>query len=147
MRNRKEVVIDASGGRDAGKVFILTEMPALQAEIWGARALLALSHANTDIDIAELQGSGMAGVASIGAKALVKAISAVNFDEVRPLLDEMLTCIQFQPDPANKSIVRDLMSEDIEEVATLFHLRGQVLELHIGFFIDAPQSKTTGAVN
>ena len=56
-------------GRDKGKIFVITEMPALQAERWAMRALLALMRSNPELpEGTEL--SGMAGLASAGLKAL-----------------------------------------------------------------------------
>ncbi|MNL82434.1 hypothetical protein D3C87_2098140 [compost metagenome] len=50
-------------------------------------------------------------------------------------------CVQIQPSP---SVVRPLIDDDIEEVATLFHLRKQVLGLHMDFSTAAAPS-TSGS--
>ena len=119
-------------GRDRGKVFVLTEMPATRAEKWGIRALLALARAGVDIppDIAQ---AGLAGVAAIG----IQALNGLPFDMLEPLLDEMFTCVEIMPDAKHPDVVRKLVADDIEEIPTLFKLRKAIFTLHIEFFTNA----------
>lgn len=127
MRRTATVTI-AAEGRDKGKAFLLTELPAMQGEKWAMRAFLAL--AKSGIDLPEDFGSGgMAAIALVGFKAL----GNVAFADAESLMNEMFTCVQIIPDPANAAVVRSLFSEDIEEVSTLLHLRKQVFELHTNF--------------
>lgn len=135
MRKTKGVTITTEG-RDKGKTFLLTEMPARQAEKWGTRALLTITRSGVNLpeDIAE---AGMVGVALAGLQLL----SNINFHDAEPLLDEMLTCVQFIPDPNNKGIVRFLHDSDIEEVKTIIQLRVEVLSLHTDFSFADFQSK------
>lgn len=133
---RKSIVvtIDAEG-RDQGKVFTIREMPASQAEKWAMRALFAMSKSGVQIpdDIAK---SGLAGIAAVGLKAL----EGINFYEAEPLLDEMFACIQIMPNPSKPKVVRALIEDDTEEVATRLRLRKEVLALHVDFFILAALS-------
>ena len=131
MRKTVTVTID-DAGRDKGKVFVLTEMSAYQSENWAARAIFAMMNAGVDIpdNIAE---AGLAGVAALG----IKSLTHVSFESAKPLLDEMLACVQFQPSP---KVTRALVEDDIEEVATLLRLRKEVLALHLDFFINAAAS-------
>jgi len=96
-RASKLVTIDAAN-RDRGKVFLVTEMPPRQSEKWATRALLAVSRSNSSLgaEAGELADSGMAGLAAIGFRAL----SSLEFEDAEPLLDEMLSCVSFVPDPA-----------------------------------------------
>lgn len=130
-RKTATVTIDAEG-RDKGKVFVLTELPAMQAEEWAGRALFAMM--NSGVDIPEnIAQAGLAGVAALGISALTK----ISFDAAKPLLDEMLGCIQFQPSP---KVTRALIEDDIEEVATLIRLRKEIINLHLDFSTPAGQS-------
>ncbi len=115
-------------GRDKGKVFVLTEMAADDAESWAMRALLALMSANAEMPEG-FERMGMAGMAEVGLKAL----SGLKWEVAKPLLDEMLTCVQFMPDPAKPQIVRKLFKGDVEEVMTLIKLRAEVWKLHTDF--------------
>lgn len=136
MRRSLRVTIE-DDGRDKGKVFVLTEMPASQAEDWAIRAFLALAHSGVELP-ENLEGAGMAGIAMLGFQAL----SGVKYEELKPLLAEMFSCVRIQPDPNNSGIVRDLIEEDIEDVGTRLTLRQKVFELHTGFSIGAGPLKS-----
>ena len=116
-------------GRDKGKIFVLTEMPAAQAEKWGLRAILALAGSGVSIPD-EVKDMGMVGIATLGFQAL----GGAKWELVEPLLDEMMSCVSIQPDPARPDIVRGLIPDDIEEPKTFVRLRREVFELHTGFF-------------
>jgi hypothetical protein len=133
MRKSAIVQIGAEG-RDKGKVFVITEWPAMKAERWAGRAFLALAHSGVDLG-PEARNGGMAGLAAAGLKAL----HSLDFDEVQPLLDEMWSCVQVRPDPKTPDMLRSLMmngmeGDDIEEVATLWTLREAIFRLHTDFF-------------
>ena len=140
MARKSETITIAQEGRDYGKVFLLTEMPAAQAEKWATKALLALAKSGADLP-QDVEGTGMAGVAVMG----VKAFAGVTFSDAEPLMDEMLKCIKFVPEPSKPQIVRALVmdgiSDDIEEVSTIIRLRMEVLQLHVGFSISGALSK------
>lgn len=135
MRKTKEVVVGAEGGRDAGKKFLLTEMPARQAEQWADRAFLALAHSSVNFP-AGIERAGMAGIAQIA-----HLLGGLQFPELAPLMDELLRCAKFVPDPT-KSFVRDLLDngaegDDLEEVSTRQLLRREIVELHTNFSLAA----------
>lgn len=136
MARKTATVTISAEGRDKGKVFVLTELSAYEAEDWAGRALFALMNAGVEIpdNIAE---AGLAGVAAMGLKAIAK----LPFDSAKPLLDKMMGCIQIQPSP---TVTRALIPDDIEEVATLLQLRKQVLGLHMDFSMAAAPS-TSGS--
>lgn len=136
MARKTAIVTISAEGRDKGKVFVLTELSAYEAEDWAGRALFALMNAGVEIpdNIAE---AGLAGVAAMGLKAIAK----LPFDSAKPLLDKMMGCIQIQPSP---TVTRALIPDDIEEVATLLTLRKQVLGLHMDFSMAAAPS-TSGS--
>ena len=131
---RKETTFIADTGRDTGKQFIITEMSASQAESWAFRVILAVG--NAGIEIPEgLASQGMAGLMAIGYMNLLK----IPFDAAKPLLDDMMGCVQIVP---SSSIRRALIEEDIEEVVTRLQLRKAVWSLHIDFFLDGSKSNS-----
>lgn len=130
MRKELTITIDAEG-RDKGKSFFITELSAMRAEEWATRAIFAMMNAGVEIP-EDIASAGLAGIAALG----IQALSKVSFDAAKPLLDEMLSCVQFQPSP---KVVRPLAEGDIEEVSTLIRLRKEVLGLHINF--STPASK------
>lgn len=115
-------------GRDQGKLFLITEMSARQAENWAMRALLALMNGQVEVpeDVASL---GMAKLAEIGLKKL----GSLSFEVAEPLLAELMTCIQIIPDPSKTHVVRPLIESDVEEIATRIKLKWEVLNLHVDF--------------
>lgn len=134
---------DASGQRDNGKTFLITEMSAVKAEKWAQRALLAITAAGVDIP-PEVIAMGAGAVMAAGFRALM----TMSFADAEPLLDEMLECVTFVPDRKRPDVVRPFDAEDIEEVTTLLTLRSEVIEVHTGFSIAAALSKLgTAATN
>ena len=130
---RKETTFVAETGRDLGKQFLITEMPASQAENWAFQVILAVG--NAGIEIPEgLASQGMSGLMAIGYMNLLK----IPFDAAKPLLDEMMNCVQIIP---SANIKRKLVEEDIEEVATRLQLRKATWNLHMDFFLN--ESKST----
>lgn len=134
MLKTKTVNITAEG-RDKGKVFLITEMPAVKAEKWGLRALGAMARSGFDIPphIVEM---GIAGVVAVG----LKAILGTDWSETEPLIDELMSCVK-SVQPAMPQ-GRPLVDEDLEEVKTLLMLKSEVLELHVGFSVAAYLLKT-----
>lgn len=115
-------------GRDKGKTFVLTEMPASKAEAWATRAILALLSNNVQLPDG-FERMGMAGMAEVG----IKALSGLTWDSVEPLLAEMWDCVQIMPDPSKPHVVRPLIEEDVEEIPTRVKIRAEVWKLHVGF--------------
>lgn len=128
MARKTQVFMVDTEGRDLGKHFLLTEMPAAQAERWAFRAFMAAASHGIDVDDSIVAG-GMAGLAS---NAIV-FLSRIPFDEAQPLLDEMMECVQCLPDPKNLKLVRGLVDSDIEEISTRLSLRKAILTLHVNF--------------
>jgi hypothetical protein len=122
-------------GRDYGKVYLLTEMPAMQAEEWAGRFAF---HVAGDFDLEVLNQGGMAVMTE-----LVHAWAKVPWPEQKELLREMMTQITICPDPNNPSYSRPLVTDDIEEVATRLQLRDAMIELHTGFSVRGFLSRRT----
>lgn len=125
---RRIASFTASAGRDAGKVFRITEMPADQAERWAVKAFLAAAKGGVKLPEAAAE-SGFAGIAQMGFSMLANMPPELAFE----LLDEMMACVQYQPNPAKPEVVRGLIADDIEEVMTRLQLRKAVFDLHVDF--------------
>lgn len=128
MARATATVTITDDNRDKGKVFLITEMPASQAEEWAARAILALIQGGAELP-AGFETTGMAGLAELG----IKALAGLKWELVKPLMAEMFGCVQIIPDPAKPAVVRGLIDQDIEEVPTRIKLRAEVWKLHTGF--------------
>lgn len=141
-RKTKAVQITAEG-RDKGKTFWITEMGAVPAEKWAQRALLAFAKSGRNEVPEDIAAGGAAGLIAIGLRAL----TSMDFEDAEPLLDEMLGCVLFVPDPSKidqlnkqpitRPVIWDGDAADVEEVKTLLRLRDDVMELHLGFSIAA----------
>lgn len=125
-RRTQTVTIDNEKSRDHGKSYVITEMPAEQAEWWAARAIQALLSENPDIG--SLGDTPLAQIAAMGFKAL----GSLPPENLKPLMDEMFTCVSTAL-PNGQS--RELLPNDIEEVSTRLQLRKEIFSLHIGFFV------------
>ena len=132
MSRKTKVVTVTTEGRDHGKKFLLTEMPATQAEKWAFRAFLALGKAGIEIPD-EVRQAGMLGMTWVGLRAL----SRTDYRDAEPLMDEMMTCVQAIRDPSRPALVFPLIETDTEEILTITFLRDQVFELHTGFSVGA----------
>lgn len=120
---RRTETVEITEGRDAGKKYQITEMSAEAAEWWAFRALQAIAGADAELNLQ----APLSDMAAQGIKALAK----VHPDQAKPLLDEMMSCVQILVPATQKP--RPLLDGDIEDVKTRFMLRKAVVELHLGF--------------
>ena len=128
MGRKQLTYVVVEDGRDKGKAFLITEMAAYAAEKWATRLLFALINSGVELPN-NIFASGMAGIAVIGIEGLTK----LSYAQAEPLLDEMFSCVSVMPDPMKPNVTRPLIENDIEEVATRFILRFEILKLHINF--------------
>jgi len=127
-RRTKVVTIDAEKGRDHGKTFLVTEMPADAAEWWAIRALQGILGANPDfdIDIFSAPLAKIAGFAFVG-------LSRIPAEQLKPLMDEMKGCVSVLL-PDGKT-TRALLPNDVEDFMTWVELRKEVFEVLTGFSV------------
>lgn len=148
MARRSKVVTIEAEGRDKGKQFRITEMPADAAERWAIRCLLAFANAGAKIPEEKLM-RGLEGMQATANSLLiqgVRSLAGLAYRDAEALLAEMLACVAFKP--GNDSIPEmagTSMMSQIEEVKTLLTLRYEVLELHLGFSPGAALSNLTGS--
>lgn len=136
MARKTKIVTILDEGRDNGKVFRLGEVSAGHAEDWAIRAFMGMARSGAEIP-EEIKDAGLFGVMALGLKAL----AGMAYQDAKPLLDELMACVQVIPDPAKPEIVRVLMEEDIEEVKTRLKLRKEVIDLHTNFSEIVARSK------
>lgn len=129
MRKERDYKVERPG-RDLGKVFHLTEMPAAQAQKWSWRALGAMARAGMEVP-QHIINLGMPGVLAMGLKAILGA----EWRDAEPLLDELMACVRRVEDNVQNG--RELVDSDIEEPITISLLQSEVIELHTGFSVAA----------
>ncbi len=152
MPRRVEIVVVPEWGeRDKGKKFEIREAPALQAEKWFWRLVIALKGTAGEIP-QEVASFGIVGVAIRGVNTFLAA--DVDFAKLDPLLDELMTCVKFVRDAsvADKTTGRPLATlitaDDIEEIKTIAWLRSEVLRIHTNFSLaDGLMKLVTSVMN
>ncbi len=130
MARKVKQYVENATGRDQGKIYVITEMPASQAEKWAMRAFMAMAQSGMEVP-EDISAMGFAGLIRMGVTCIAKA----PFSQAEPLLDEMMACVRIMPSASNHGVTRPLIEDDIEEVATRIRLRAEVLSLHSGFSI------------
>lgn len=145
MRKSEIVVVPSwPGNRDGGKSFRITEMSATRAEKWAMRALLMLKGSGERIP-SNVQGLGMVGIAILGLNVFLQG--SIRPEDLEPLMDEMLTCVEIIRDPRHPEVATPLVSDDdVEEVQTRLWLRSEVLRVHTNFSPAEALSKLISAI-
>jgi hypothetical protein len=139
MGRHTETITIQDEGRDKGKVFVLTEMPATAAEKWATQALYLLAQSGVSISEKQHQ-AGMSGLAG----ALSKAAGGIGQLKALqdPSLDAWWDCVKYVHDPKHMpQAINQGEACQIEEIKTVTFLRMQVLRLHTAFF--SPESPST----
>jgi len=140
MRRKATVVIEREG-RDKGGVFVLEEMPAMPATEWFIRAGQLLARSGTDIP-ANIGEHGATGFVALGMGAIITGLGKAPWNETKPLLDQLLTCVQSYTPPGGTMALTGwhIIVTQIEEAATILQLYEEVLSLLLGFSLRASLS-------
>jgi len=129
-------LVTLTDGRDRGKQFRVHEMFADAGERWALRALLAISRSGVNVPPG-LFDSGWAGLAAMMPYLFIigfQGLSGAKWEEMEPLLVEMMDCVKFQPPGGYpEQPLGTGMALQVEEVKSLLVLRRAVLELHVDF--------------
>lgn len=127
MARRTQEVIIKSQGRDHGKTFVLTEMPAEEGEYWATRALELIQSSD------DLQSQISGGMAALADAVAARAGINITRHLQDASLNGMWKYVKFQP--KNKEApLQDLREDHIEEWTTRLDLRAAFFRLHVGFF-------------
>jgi len=136
MGRRTQTITIEESGRDHGKVFVLTEMPATAADEWVTQATYLIARATEELKGAE-EGSPLVALARL---------RALKDPSLRAWWDCVAYC--HRPNHPPQKIVQGDGCQ-IEEIATINRLLMAVYELHTGFFSpdagstsDSPSSAT-----
>lgn len=131
----KDVTIE--DGADAGKTFIVKQMPLLRGDRWANRVALALCKSGVDIGgLTTTDESGnavfrglldMVGVVNIALKALGGVDDAV----AQSLLDEVMQDVRFRlPGGSDRPVV---IESDITSISTLWKIRIESIKVNLDF--------------
>lgn len=131
----KDVTIE--DGADAGKTFIVKQMPLLRGDRWANRVALALCKSGVDISgLTTHDENGkavfrglldMTGVVNVALKAL----GGVDDVTAQALLDEVLQDVRLRlPNGSDRQLI---IESDVESIATLWKLRIESIKVNLDF--------------
>lgn len=142
MARRNEYFTVDKECRDFSKTFCITEMAAFDAESFAIRAGLAILKSNPSLPPNMIERITDKTITFEDIAALGFGLFAgVDYHDLKPLLDDLLGCVQIIVDKKSM-IMRHLEDEDIEELSTLIELRKRALGLHINFSTAADTQNT-----
>lgn len=138
MALREATIIIAAEGRDKSGVFTLREKPAFQATEWFLRAMMLLARSGTEVP-PHIMAMGAAGFVTMGIGSVLTGIGKAPWSEVKPLLDELLTCVtSYQPPGATTALTGwPVIQTQIQEPSTILQIYEEVVSLSLGFSIRA----------
>lgn len=127
----KEIEFTVDAGRDAGKTFKITELPAVQMDKWLTRLLGCF--ANQGLTIYDIQEMTFAQMCA--------SIYKIDSDEEKErLFDELLASCSLKKEGVDIVMKGNNINGFVEEWRTLFRLREEALKLNLGFFENGEES-------
>jgi hypothetical protein len=138
-RKTRTVVVPkfpACENRDEGRTYFIEEWPAAKADNWMQRLAFTFNKGGGSLPM-DLAGMGWEGIAVVGLNTFLRG--SVEPSIMIPLGDELLECVKVIRDMRHPDVASALtLDDDIEEVATRWWLRDQVVSVHTNFsFLDA----------
>ncbi len=127
MRKSVEIKLE-DRGQDL--TFRIEEMPATRLESWIIRAVLLLAGAGL------AEAPGRFDLKEAGAFLAEKGLSVlgrVDYDQAKPLLDELLGCCHRVVGKAEERISPANIDDHIKDVGNLFRLKAEALKVNLGF--------------
>lgn len=113
--------------------FKITEMSATQLESWIYRASLLLAGSGIETP----DGSDISEAAKFIKYKGLKALGSLEYEKVKPLLDELLQCCErILPNNTTTAVFPETIDGYIEDVWTFFTLRWETAKFNLRFFND-----------
>ena len=130
----KTKTVTIEKGRDKGKKFLITEMPAMQADEWSHQLIeqASLSGVNLkDVDILNMNTDSMKGMVEIGV-GIFTVLGRIPYQISREMKFDLLNrCVQLVPSSGNPRACE--WDQEILDFPNFTKLAFNVIELHIGF--------------
>lgn len=130
----KTKTITIEKGRDQGKKFLITEMPAIQADEWAHHLLEQAALSGVDlknVDVLNLDTKSMAGMIEIGA-AIFTVLGRIPREESRQLKFDILDrCVQIIPTGGEPRACD--WAQEIKDFENFTILAAQAIGIHINF--------------
>ena len=126
MRKEKIITIQDRGQE---LTFKIREMSAAQLESWVIRAVMLAAGSGVQVP-------GSADIKAAGAYLAENGLAAlgnIDFEEARPLLDELLGCCSRLVERVEERCTPKTVDNYIFDVTTLFRLRMEAIKMNLGF--------------
>lgn len=134
---RKQIThIVEDDGRDKGKEFLITEMPAWDADTLAQDIWRAMGDAKFTGIPQDVIAMGCAGLATLGLSVL----SASKPEVAAVMRDKLLATVEVVITHEGQQQVRKVNSIDFEEVQTIRTLMDKVFQVNFGFLVIAAES-------
>lgn len=132
----KTTTYEIPKGRDKGKKFLITEMPAMQADEWAHRLVYQASMSGIDlknVDILNIDTKSMTGMIEIGA-AILSVLGKIPPADSREMKFELLDrCVQIIPTGGQPRSC--MWEQEILDFQNFMVLAAQALKVHVGFLV------------
>lgn len=134
MSELKSKNVTIESGRDKGKTFKITEMPAIQADEWAHRLIEQAANSGVDlknVDVLNLNTKSMAGMIELGA-AVFTILGRVDYQTSREMKFDILNrCVEIVTKSGES---RSVMWEDeIKDFQNYTVLAAHAIGIHIDF--------------
>lgn len=117
--------------RDFGKSYYIKEWSAARSDSWIQKLTFAFNRGAGGIPT-DIKGVGWEGIAILGINTFLRGTG--DKDAIMELCNELLECVMIVRDPKHPENPSPIVSDDdIEEVATRWWLRDQVVSVHTNF--------------
>lgn len=127
VRDIREVTISEG---DQNFTFEITKMPAMQQEIFITRLILFLSRSPEleKIDFSKFSTK------DLNSKFIMSALGTITIEEMKPLLDELLSCCKYVKDGVKFACDETTLNGCFTSFQSIFKLRMEAIKLTFGFF-------------
>ena len=127
----KDIEFTMDAGRDAGKTFKITELPAVQMDRWMTRLLGCF--AKQDKTIGDIVNMTFAELAN-------NIYKIESEDEKELLFNELLASCSLKKEGIDIPMKENNINLYIDDWQTLFRLKEEALKLNLGFFENGEES-------
>lgn len=135
MRKEKTITLNDRGNE---LTFKIREMPAMKLQGWLFRAALILLRGVSINNNGDLVNDAIKLVGEQG----IAAFRNVNYEEAKPLLNELLECCSRLDGNVSVKLTADVVDGMIEDVRTLFALEQEAAAINLSFLKAAEPSST-----
>lgn len=130
----KTKTVTIEKGRDAGKTFLITEMPAIQADEWAHRLLEQAANSGVDlknVDALSVDTKSMKGMIEIGAQVFT-ILGRIPYEISRQMKFDILdSCVKIVPKSGDARTC--LWDQEIEDFQNFTILAAHAIGIHVDF--------------